>query len=234
MRLLVAAYARVRPEVAIELPSSIGSSGAVRAAADAAIAVGLVSRPLREREHGLGLTVVPYAHTAVVLAAHPTVADDGVTNDELVQIYRGTRTRWRNGREIVVLTREPGDSSIEVLEGVIPGFKDAYAESQGAKRWLTLYTDQVMAWTLAGTPYGIGLSDSGAIAAERLPLKVLKVNGMLPTPENVRSRAYPLVKTLSFVFRPEKLPPDARSFIDFARSAEGAALLAVSGYVPGR
>ncbi|MBI2875544.1 MAG: sensor histidine kinase [Candidatus Tectomicrobia bacterium] len=41
----------------------------------------------------MGLTVRPYAQTAIVLGAHPTVADDGITVEDLVRIYQGTKSR---------------------------------------------------------------------------------------------------------------------------------------------
>lgn len=231
-RLLAEAFGRSRPEIKIDVPASIGSTGGIRAAAEGAIAVGLISRPLREQEKGLGLTVLSYARTAVIIGAHPSVADDGITSEGLVNIYRGAKSRWKDGREIIVLTREPGDSSIEVLEREVPEFKGAYAESVRARRWTTLYTDQEMHRVLARTSYAIGLSDMGAIAAERLPIKVLKVNGVLPTPENVLHGRYPLVKTLAFAFPKDKLPPGGKAFLDFVRSREGERVLRANGYLP--
>ena len=224
-RLLADAFARVRPESKIEVPASIGSAGGIRAAADGAIAVGLISRPLKDREKESGLTVLPYARTAVVIGVHPAVPDDGISFVDLVQIYKGTKSRWKDGREIIVLTREAGDSSIEVLERDIPGFKQAYAESRSVKRWATLLTDQEMNRVLARTPYAIGLSDMGAITAERLPIKVLRIDGVLPTPENVLSGRYPLVKALAFAFLKDKLPAGAKAFLDFVRSKDGEKIL---------
>jgi phosphate transport system substrate-binding protein len=232
-RLLAEAFRRIRPEVTIEIPASIGSGAGIRAASDGAIAVALISRPLRESEQGLGLTVVPYARTAVVVGANPAVADDGLTFEELVQIYKGLKTRWSDEREIVVLTREAGDSSLEVLEQKIPGFSAASAESRRTRRWKTLYTDQEMTRMLAVTPYALGPSDLGTITAERSPIKVLKLEGMVPTPENVRSGRYRLVKTLAFAFRRDRLPPEAQAFVDFVRGSEGAKILQASAFVPG-
>jgi phosphate transport system substrate-binding protein len=232
MRLLAEAFTRTHPRIEIEVPATIGSSGGIRAVADGAITVALVSRSLRDSEKALGLTLRPYARTAVVIGAHPTVADEGITVDELVQIYRGVKSRWRDGREIVVLTREPGDSSIEILARSVPAFGAAYGESQRARRWTTLFTDQEMNAMLESTPYATGLSDMGAIRAEHRTIKVLKFNGVAPTPENVLGGRYPLVKMLAFVFRQETLPATAKAFMDFVRSVDGATLLKANGYLP--
>lgn len=231
-RLLVGAFSQKHPGARIDVPPSIGSTGALRAAADGAVALGLISRPLRADETELGLVVVPFARTAVVVPVHASVPHEEITTAELLQIYRGATTRWRDGREIVVLTREAGDSGIEVLAREVPGFEPAYAEAQQRRRWLTLFTDQDMHRVLAKTPAAIGLSDAGALTAERVPLKALKLDGVPPTADNVRAGRYRLVKTLAFAYRPDRLRPVTRAFLDFVRSAEAAKILLANGYLP--
>jgi phosphate transport system substrate-binding protein len=229
-RLLGQAFVRTRPDVTIEVPASIGSTGAIQAAADGTVALGLTSRPLKEPEKALGLKVRPYARSAIVFGAHPTVGDDGISFDELLGIYRGTKTRWRDGREIVVLSRQPTDSGIEVLEREIPGFREVYAESQKAKRWITLYTDQEMNQALVKTPYAIGLLDLGIIQSEHLAVKPLRVNGVARTDEAIQNGTYPLVKTLAFVYRETTLAPNTKAFLDFLRSKPAQELLRAHKY----
>ena len=229
---LADAYKQRNPGMDVQVPPSIGSTGGVRAVADGSIAVGLVSRPLTESERELGLTVVPYARTAIVLGAHPTVADESITPADLVEIYAGRKTKWSDGHDIVVLTRQPNDSSIEVLQATVPGFKPVYLESQQARRWATMFTDREMDLALMRTPYAIGLVDMGAISAGHLAIKPLKVNGVAPTAAEVRAGRYTLVKALSFVVDPRRKSPEAQRFIDFSLSKEGATVLATIGYLP--
>jgi phosphate transport system substrate-binding protein len=229
---LLKGFARVHPEITVAEPTNIGSSGAVRAAFDGAVSIGLISRPLRPEEKGLGLSVVPFARTALVIGAHSRVEDEGVTYDELNSIYRGTKTTWKNGRKIIVLTREPGDSTIDVLEEKIPGFKTVFDDSIKTNRWTVLLKDEVMNQKLLTMQDAIGFSDMGAITSQKLNIKVLKVNGVFPSAKNVTNGTYPLFKTLSFVYRPEKVTPAAKAFLEFARSAEGKKILTKYGYVP--
>lgn len=232
VRRLADSFERARLGVRVEVPPSIGSTGGIRAAADGAIAAGLISRPLTAPEKALGLAIVPYARTALVIGAHPTVADEEITLADLVKIYRGQKARWRDGREIVVLTRQPDDSYTVELERRVPGFKEAYADSHRARRWIIVFTDQAMNRKLAQTPFALGFTDLGTMTIERLPIKALKVDGTPPTPESIRSGRYPLFLTLSFVFRPEKLPGGARAFIDWVRSSEGERVLRADGFAP--
>lgn len=231
-RVLAQAFQRSHPEIAIDVPASIGSGGGIQAAADGAIALGLISRELKDKEKGKGLTVITYARTPLIVGVHPSVVEDNITHAELLDIYRGKKRTWRDGRDIVVLTREPGDSSIEALVKGMPGFKEVYEESQQAKRWTTLLTDLVMNETLARTPYAIGLSDLGSVTIERHAIKPLKVNGVAATLTNLQNGTYPLYKSLAFVYRKERLPAGAMLFLDYVRSKAGEKILKANGYLP--
>lgn len=230
-RILIREFLRQHPEIDFAEPTNVGSSGAVRAVAEGAISLGLISRPLRDAERQLPLAVVPFARTALVIGAHPGVADRGLTSAELLAIYRGTKSTWENGRQIIVLTREPGDSTIEVLEEEIPGFREVYQQSIRANRWTIIMKDEIMNRRLRQIPDALGFSDVGAITSQRLAIKVLRFNGVAPTPENVASGAYPLVKTLSFAYRRGNVTPAAKAFIAFARSATAKSILRRHGYL---
>lgn len=231
VRVLARAFEKKHPGIRIEVPASIGSTSGIRAAADGAIAIGLISRPLKETEKSLGLETVTYARTPLVIGVHPSVAEENITHAEIIDIYRGKKSSWKNGGEIIVLTREPGDSTIEVMNKGVPGFREVYEESQKAKRWTVLLKDLEMNLALAKTTNAIGFSDLGALTSERHTIKALKVNGVAPTLKNVETGSYPLVKPLMFVFHKEKLPPAAREFLAFVRSKEGTKIMRTNGYL---
>jgi len=231
IELLARAYHRIHPDVVIDVPASLGSTGGIHAAAEGAVSLGLTSRPLRRSEEHLGLTVVPYARTAIVVGVNAQVPDSEITSGELLDIYAGKKTLWQNGREIIVFLRDAGDSTTDLLSATIPGFTEVYRESQREKRWITLYTDQDMNKMIVATPYSIGFSDTGSIVTEHLPIKILALNGIFPSPKNILEGKYPLVKTLSFVFVRRRLSPTAKAFIDFVRSREATRILTQHGYL---
>ena len=233
-RILAVAFTKTHPGVTINIPESIGSTGGIRAVSEEAVTIGLSSRPFREQEKKLVLEVAPYARTLIVIGVHPGVADDDITFEEIVQIYRGKKTNWKNGRNIIVLTRNKGESTIDVMEQLIPGFRKANDESLQARRWIVAFIDQDMNRLLMTTPDAIGMSDLGTIKSEHLNIKMLKVNGISPNPENVIKGSYVLVKTLYFVFKKDKLPPEAKAFMDFVRSKQGQKILKENGYLSGK
>ena len=232
IRLLLKAFSKRHPEINFAEPANIGSSGAIRAAADRAISIGLISRPLLGDEKKLGLTMVPYARTAVVIGVNPSVIEDGITYQELNSIYRGEKTTWKNGHKIIVLNREPGESSIYVLEENVPGFREVYADSIKKNRWSIVLKDEGMNQKIQTLSDSIGFSDMGAITSQKLKIKPLKLNGISPSPKNVSSGAYPLYKALHFIYRPENRTPDMQAFMSYVCSNEGKNILVKNGYAP--
>jgi phosphate transport system substrate-binding protein len=231
-RLLVEGFAKNHPYIKIDVPGSIGSKGAIAAITDGAISLGLVSQPLKEEEKAQGIVVLPYAQVAIVIGAHPTVPDQNITSEELVEIFKGTKNQWKNGREIIVQARERSDSGFLVLQNNISGFREAYLESLQDKRWTLYFTDQDANQALATTPYAIGVTDLGMIASEHLPIKVLKLNGIEPNSKNVSNGTYPLSRQLSFIYREENLSEEAKDFFVFVLSDEGSNILKPYGYIP--
>lgn len=232
IRLLLKAFSRLHPNIHFAEPTNIGSDGAIRAVADGAISIGLISRPPHDDEKKLGLTIVPYARTTVAIGVNPLVKDDGITFNELNSIYRGEKTTWKDGHKIIVLSREPGESSIYVLTENVPGFREVYDDSIKHNRWSIILKDEGMNQKIQSTPYSIGFTDMGAIVSQKLKIKMLKLNGIYPSPKNVANNSYPLYKTLAFVYRPERLTRDIKAYMSYVCSPEGKDILLNNGYIP--
>ncbi len=233
-RVLADAFEKRQQQVKINIPGSIGTRGAIKAVSDGAIALGLVSQPLKDMEKDLVLVSREYARVAIVIGVHPTVPDQDITSGELVAIYQGTKTRWKNGREIIVQAREKSDSGFLVLQNIIPGFKEVYAESQKANRWTQYFTDQDANQALAATQDAIGVSDLGMITAEYVRINPLRLDGVAPSLENLENGTYPLSRSLAFIYKEGALTEDAKAFFTFVFSEEGRNLLLANGYLPAR
>lgn len=231
-RLLAEAFMRKNPQAKIEIPPSIGSHGAIKAIKESAVTLGLVSRPLKDKERAAGEIFLAYARTPLVMAAHKSVPDEALTSQDIVAIYRGTKNKWSDGSEIIVLSREPHDSGKLLMEECIPGFKEAYEESYAAKRWEVLFTDQDSNAALSRTPFSFAATDLGMIATESLNAKPLALDGVPPTPEALAEGRYPMGRTLFFFYKEQGLPENVRAFLDFVYSKEGAAILRAHGYLP--
>ena len=231
-RLLAEAFMQEQPQVVFTVPGSIGTQGAIAATVDGAIHLGLISRPLKDEEKSLGIVAKPYARVAMVIGAHPAVQDIGITSEELIAILKGVKTRWHDGNEIIVQIREKFDSGMQILGKAIPGFNEAYWESLEAKRWSVSFTDQDANQALSTTPYAIGVTDFGMVVTERLNIKVLAFNGVLPTRDTLENGSYPLARQLAFIYRQGKLSEEAAAFLKFVASDAGRKILQAYNYVP--
>lgn len=210
--------------------ASIGSGGGIQALLDGVIDIALVSRPLREGEREQGLVAIPYARVPVTVAVHASVPEARLTRAELVEIFDGTRRSWSDGSPIVVLQREPGDSSHTAVDRVVPAFAEANARAYEAERWRVLYRDDVIREALADTSGAIGLFGEGAIPSS-LPIKALAIDDVLPSPASVESGDYPFHKDFAFVTRGPPQGP-AAAFIAFALSSEGHRIIVINGALP--
>ena len=241
---LAAEYMRHHPGRVVLVHQSIGSGGGVRALKDGRIRLALVSRPLSAMEKESSLRVFPYAKVAVVLAAHPTVTDDGVTFSALNEIYSGRKRRWSNGARIMVIQRERGDSSHLVVSSVLTGFEEANEEARRRGLFREVFTDAAMRNSLLYTQGAVGLYDYGAIISGGLPLKVLSIDGVTPE-ESLGSNSeddeparrhiwredYPLWKDFAFVGS-GRLGRSAELFMEFVFSPAGRRVIEENGYVP--
>ncbi|KIG13623.1 Phosphate ABC transporter, periplasmic phosphate-binding protein PstS [Enhygromyxa salina] len=231
-RELAAVYVSKRPWLRVRVHESIGSSGGVRATLERAIEVGLISRGLQPAEQAQGVVSIPYARVAVVLAANPSVPVRGVTREDLLDLYAGRREYWADGSPVVLLKREPGDSSHLAVYAAVPELEAVDAEAWTADRGRRLFHDRAMQEALISTPGAVGLFDQGLATIQSLPIVVLEFEGHRPNEDAVRSGSYPIYKDLSFVIPAEEPDPLAHEFISFVFSAEGQRVIRESGYVP--
>jgi len=209
--------------------ASIGSGGGIRALLDGVIDIALVSRPLRDGEREQGLLATPYARVPVVVATHGSVPDRRLSPADLLALYAGERRTWADGSRVVVLQRERGDSSHAAVARVLPGFAEVNEDAYRSSRWRVLYRDETMREALSDTRGAVGLFGQGAIPPG-LPLSSLAVDGVTPSPDTVRSGAYPFSKELAFVTR--GAPTGAsRVFIEFALSETGREIVEAGGGV---
>ncbi len=213
----------------IEIPASLGSGGAIRATANGSIALGLISRALTPAEKDMGLTAVPYARAGLAVAVNPSVPDQNITAQELVQIYAGEKTAWSNGATIAPLLLQGNKRTNAVLAQAIPGLEEAMQDALQENRCQVYFNLDDYVAALKETPNAIGFVDFHTLSSESI--KPLSLNGIEPTNENLLSGRYPLHKTLRYVYR-SSLTPDARAFIDFTFSPAGQAVLLANNFIP--
>jgi phosphate transport system substrate-binding protein len=222
---LADAYRAQHADDRIVVHRSIGSWGGARAVADGVVHLGLASRPLREDEKAAGLRSLPHVSVAVVLGAHPAVPDTTLSSKTLAALVRGQSLRWSNGTRVVLLEREPGDSSYKVLYSGNALFRAAQ-RAEHSTEWRVLLHDTEMTDALADTEGAVGLADLGVVSLSGRGLRVLRIDGLSPVAPD-----YPYVKDLDFVVKGTPRGVAAR-FLTFALSSVGREIAVRAGYRP--
>lgn len=215
----------------IVIQESVGSGGGVAATRDGAVELGVISRPMSDKERKYGLVVRPYARVAIAFAVNGAVRDRDLAWADVIAMYEGKRRKWRDGSRVVVFLREKGDSAQLIMSKAVPAYKAVNEAALRDSRFRVLYTDREMQDALVVTPGAVGIFDEGSIASQRLPVGMLRVDGLVPSAAGVADGTYPYVKPLAFVMQPSA-PPLAKAFVDFATGPEGQRIIAENGYAP--
>ena len=205
----------------IDLVLGTGPNADERAAAEAA---------------GKDLVMVPFCYDAFVFLVNSENPVKGLREEEIQKIYTGAIRAWRDvgGEEnamIAAYQRPHGSGSQTAMEEmVMKGLRITAAEPQYISDGMSDLIAQIGSYPNSREAIGYsylyyveGLYRSGAI-------RVLAVNGVEPTPENLRSGAYPYTVNYYAVY--EKGNENAARFAEWLVSEEGQKCVAQAGYVP--
>jgi phosphate transport system substrate-binding protein len=203
-----------------------GSTAGLQAVVNHVAEIGMCSRGLNEQEKGAYLPI-EIARDGLAIVVHAGNPLDGLTTEQIADVFAGKITNWRElggpDKEIHVITREEGSGTREAFQKLVMGkdrriFRRAVTqESNGAVHELVLHD-----------PAAVGYMSLG-LAKE---LKLLKVDGVEPTRQNVMNKSYALVRPFLFVVRRgEPVSDSARQFIDFVLSESSQRMLEREGLV---
>ena len=180
-----------------------------------------------------GLVAHRFAVTAVVFAAHADVGLLDLKPADICDLYSGRVTSWQSlgGPSIPVRAffRPDAEVDTEVARAALPCLKSLTPGPQvGIAR-----TAGDMRVALQSTAGAVGLTTVAAVRQSIVALRTLSLASVSPTPENVLSGRYPLVKPAYFVTRATPSASVTR-FLDFVRGPRGAAAILDAGALPAR
>jgi phosphate transport system substrate-binding protein len=193
------------------------------------------------RAAGVGLDIQPVALDAFVFLVNAGNPVQHLPLETLRDIYLGTITDWQDlpdprmpmgeeGTAIHTYSRNPNSGSQELMGKLIMRGQPMVVSPD-----LMLETMMGPVMALTGDPFGIGYSVYfyAAVMTPHEAVKLLGVDGVLPTSAHIGDRSYPLTTEVYAVVR-DRLPEDhpARLLRDWLLTPEGQAAVAAVGYVP--
>ena len=215
-----------------------GIEGVLAGTAD----IGLVSRALKESEKA-ELDYATIGHDAVVIIVNSGNPVSEMRRDTLVALFSGTVRNWKElgGRDesILLISKLPGRSTLELFEEYTVLRHPSRAEKgQGGLISKSVYeigSNLECATLVGGLPGAIGYVSMGtalSLIKEGMPLKILSLDGITGSRENVINGKYPVRRDLNLVFR--KNNRKVKRFIEIFLGPEGQRILMDHDFIPAK
>jgi phosphate transport system substrate-binding protein len=231
LQALTATYSNQHPAVRFDLRGGGSTVGEERVRAgqlDLAASTLTPATPLTATSN---LLFVPIGLDGLALIVHPTNPLTTVTQAQVRDLFSGRIFDWSElsstSGEVLLVSREDGSGSRILFETRIMG------EEQVSLTAVVMPTSADVVAFVAKNPPAIGYVSRAyvlpalAFTPETITppdVRVLALDGLLPTVETVKTQRYPLTQPLFLVSRGEPQGP-VRAFIDFALSPAGQTIV---------
>jgi phosphate transport system substrate-binding protein len=225
------AYMKAHPGVNVSL-SGGGSGDGIKAMIDKSTDIATSSREIKAKEVELAKSkgVNPVAHTVAIDAltpiVHPKNRINGLTIDQLSQIYQGKIKNWKevggDDLQIVVVSRDSSSGTFEswghlVLNNARVTPKAQLQASSGA-----------VVQAVSKNRYAISYVGIGYLNKS---VKPLTVNGVQASAKTALAGEYPIARPL-YLYTNGHPAGEVARFIKFVLSPAGQKIVARAGFVP--
>jgi phosphate transport system substrate-binding protein len=222
-------FEKNNPGVRVDVQSG-GSTRGVNDARAGLADIGMASRALKPEESDLKSYTI--ARDGIGILIHRSNPVQSLSNAQITGIYTGRISNWKEvggeDRRITVVNKAEGRSTLELFLHYFS------LKSTDIRPHVVIGDNQQGIKTVAGNPGAIGYVSIGTAeyeAVQGTPIRLLPMDGVTATVENVRNGRFPLSRPLNLVTRGEP-KGIARRFIDFARSAAVDDLVEAQYFVP--
>jgi len=224
--------------IKVVIPKVGGCGYSVKALKEGKIDVGAMCCPANKDETGrLGLVDTSIARDAIVFVVHKSNPVNNLTTEQLRGIYQGRIKNWKEvggpDKPIHPYAHIMCPNREEVMRQFLVGVRDYKKGKVGINNelfapWVTNIKDETKVCDhIAADPNGIAPVSRSMVTDD---VKVIAVDGVMPTTENIKNETYPIVRYLHIVTK--GYPSGAaKKLIEFLRSAEGQRLIAKEGKI---
>jgi phosphate transport system substrate-binding protein len=230
---IIQAFEEKYPYYKINLLPGTETKDALRGVGNGLIDFGSLARSMKdsEKQDFPNVKEIFFVKDAMVIGVNPSVNITSLTIEQIKKIYAGEIKDWSevgaNQGEIVVLNREESDSSKILLREKIIG-PDLVVTSNS----ILLHSAGSLNKALEETKGSIGPSSLGAITSENLTIKIIALDGVMPTYETISQGTYPLVRSYGLAILDDGQDGIKRDFIDFIFSEQARQIFIDFGLVP--
>lgn len=227
MNALAKKFAELHPAVRFDV-QNLGSDGGYSLVASGSADLGFASRDPSdlEREKN-GILEIGASGTGVAVNANNPVSS--LTKDQLRDLYGGKVTSWSQFRgdnvAVKLFVREPNSATRLSFDSFIFGNPNAAAVYP--PETVTAFSNDEMILGVRSFAGGAGMVTVKAEVLKAPGVKLLALDGVAATPENVRNGSYRFRRAVFLTYPKDlaKAKPSVRAFVDFVRSPDGQKVL---------
>lgn len=219
---LAAAYEASGADVQINFLPPSRSDGGIQGVKDEVLDIGAISAEPEVADID-NLQYVSLANVPLAMIVHETVTGvEDLTTQQLQHIYQGNITNWQEvggpDTEIILLDYVEDEDEKVMLRKHYLG-----PELQISDHAVIFPEDNELLEAVVITPNSIAAAPLKR-APDDVPIRILSLDGIAPTPTNLQTGAYPMAIQLGLVAA-ESPSPDVTNFIQFILSPNGQAIL---------
>lgn len=204
-----------------------GSGVGVQKVGEGLVGIGNTGRALKNTEiEKYGLKSFPFAIDGVAIVVNNTNGLAALSKAQLKDIYAGTIKNWKElggvDAPISLYVREDGSGTRETFE------ERALDKGTATQSANVVNSNGAMKTAVAHDKNAIGYVGIGHLDTT---LKGVVLDGMVPSQQNASDGTYKITRLL--YMNTKGVPTGlTEKFIEYIYSAEGAAIISASGYIP--
>jgi ABC-type phosphate transport system substrate-binding protein len=190
------------------------------------------------KENGYRLNMKPIGKDALVFMANSSNPVESLTHEELVRIYSGTITNWKEvggkDEELLAFQRPVNSGSQTLMQKLV--MKDTLMAKGPSVRYyaeMGEILDAMVDYHNEGNTLGYSVFYYAKNMYHLPELKFMKVDGIEPSLQSVYDGTYPYTNEFYAVIREEEpVSSNAHHIFDWLTADEGQTLVKELGYVP--
>lgn len=187
---------------------------------------------------GVELEITPLGRDALVFINNEKNPVNNLSQQQLVDIYTGRITNWKEvgGEEqdiIAYQRKETSGSQSLFLKLLMQGQQPMEAPQELKPTEMDMLIDELARYNNEGNALGYSVFYYASYMYQQPGLKMLAVDGVMPSDTTIADGSYPLLNEYYVVIRADE-PADspARQLRDWLLSKEGKAAIEKAGYIP--
>ena len=187
------------------------------------------------KSYGTTYEYTPIGAEAFVFFVHKDNPIDNLTTEQIRGIYSGEITNWKQvggkNEEIAAFQRNEGSGSQSMLERFMGDKPIMEAPTEMVNDLMSGIIEEVSNYKSKSNSIGFSFRYYVEGIINNPDIKMLSVDGIAPTAENIKNGSYPIVTPIYAVTYEENTNENVDRLLDWILSEEGQYIIEETGYV---